>query len=385
MKRLLAVLLTLCLAMAALPSLAEDYDYTGVWYGVVAGITGMTMTLNADGTAVAVYTDEPGEGTWTAEENGITVTIDGDPLALIRSGDVMTTPLFPYVFMRTPGQVTLAQLDAYRADGTLPEGIDKDTMDGIETNLEAVIEAYNAAQSAQQGETPAETSGQNGTATDTQGEPDVRDGLVLSTLKDNFLIRQQYSKNKALYYAVLQNNSEVKLFIANGSMTLLDAAGAEIAAAKFPYPAGSKYLEPGETTLMGFEVEVPEGVEVASHQVNIPAEQPTKWADPDIALEVTGVEMAMNGDGAFNENGAWVTVTNTQSEPISGIRMIVAFEDEEGTPWSLQTFNIYADKLGAGSSYSFWVEENKDLKEYCETNGITLTKAEAYAWKELDD
>lgn len=380
MKKMFAVLLALCLALAVMPALAEESP-AGEWYAVAAGITFGNLTLKEDGTAAFLFDGEVSEGTWTAEGNSVTVTIDDQPLTLTMTGAVMSSSEMPYVFMKTPGQATMQDIMAYMENKTLPEGMDEATMEGIITNLAALTDAYSGTDNGQTEAAPETPAVTPDTAPD---KTEVADGPVLSILKENFLVREQYGRNKAFYYAVVQNNSEVKLYVANGSLTLLDAGGAEIAAAKYPYPCGSKYLEPGEVSLVAFETEVPEGTQVADHKAEIPAEQPGKWHNPDIELEVTGYEMALDGKGAFNGDGAWVTVKNTESEPLSGIQMAVAFEDENGTPWSLQTFNIYADRLGAGSSYSFWVQLDKNLKEYCEANGVTLTKVEAYAWKELE-
>ena len=46
MKKILALILALCLALAAVPVLAED-DLSGTWYMVMMGLTAGTFELNA--------------------------------------------------------------------------------------------------------------------------------------------------------------------------------------------------------------------------------------------------------------------------------------------------------------------------------------------------
>ena len=381
MKKCFAVLLALCLALAALPVLAEE-DASGEWYGVAAGITFATMNLNADNSVSAVFSGEESLGTWTREGDTVTVILDGDAVDFTLTGSAMTSPLLPYyVFLKTPGMVTMEQVEAYMNDGTLPEGIDEATMQGCLTNLVALREAQQAAE--QPPETPAETPTE-APAPEGGDTPAAEDLPGAVTVAETFCVREQYGSPKAFWIAKVQNPSEVKLYLTDASMVLKNEAGEEIGKATFFYPSGSKFLEPGEETFVGMTAEVAEGAEVAVHEAVYSGGQPGFMATEDIRLEVTGYEPALEGGGAFDEAGAWITVKNTLDEAVSGIQMIAAFEDEEGKPWSLQTFNIYADKLGAGSTYAFWVGLNKDVKEYCDTNGIKLTQVEAFAWKELN-
>lgn len=374
MKKCVAVLLALCLALAALPVLAEE-DAAGEWYGVAAGITFATMTLNADGSVSFVFDGENSTGTWTRDGNTVSVTIEGDAVDFTLTGSALSSPLMPYVFLKTPGMVTKAQVDAYMNDGTLPEGMDEATMLGCMENLKTLTEAQQPA------EQPAEAPAQ---APENGGTPAVEDAPAVVTLAETFCVREQYSSRKGFWIAKVQNASEVKLYLTEASMVLQNDAGEEVGKSTFFYPSGSKFLDPGEETFVGMTADVAEGAEVAGHVCSYTSGQPGFMATEDVPLEVTGYELALEGGGAFDDAGAWVTVKNTLDEPVAGIQMIAAFEDADGKPWSLQTFNIYADKLGAGSTYSFWVQLSKDVKEYCDANGITLTQVEAFAWKEIN-
>lgn len=87
MKKLLSLLLALAMMLGCV-AFAESVDYTGTWVltgveipGVSMGpsmlaMSGMeiTMTLNADGTAVLTAAGEEEVGNWTATETGVSLT-----------------------------------------------------------------------------------------------------------------------------------------------------------------------------------------------------------------------------------------------------------------------------------------------------------------------
>lgn len=85
-KNLVAIVLALMLVFACACVHAEDVDLTGVWTlnAIVSGEMSlspammsltMTMTINADGTAVLAQNEEETQTTWTQEGN--TLTVDG--------------------------------------------------------------------------------------------------------------------------------------------------------------------------------------------------------------------------------------------------------------------------------------------------------------------
>lgn len=79
MKKLISLVLALCLACMLIPALAED-DVTGEWYADMMGVA-VKFTINADNT----FTMEvPGlgqtqEGTWKLEGEEITLTVGDQP------------------------------------------------------------------------------------------------------------------------------------------------------------------------------------------------------------------------------------------------------------------------------------------------------------------
>ena len=109
MKKLLSLILSLCMICLLIPAVAEG-DVTGDWYVHLiknsdteydAAAIGMAFhfILNADGTASMEMGDETKEGSWSEADGKITVTFDdmpaegaleGDSLVLSAEGTVMT-------------------------------------------------------------------------------------------------------------------------------------------------------------------------------------------------------------------------------------------------------------------------------------------------------
>ena len=94
MKKLISIVLILCMACMMIPAVAEESSLLGTWYlkEAVSGemtldvsMLGMNMSieLKEDGTAVVVtaYGEESAskEGTWAQDGDAVTVTVDGQP------------------------------------------------------------------------------------------------------------------------------------------------------------------------------------------------------------------------------------------------------------------------------------------------------------------
>ena len=103
MKKFLALVLALCMALAALPALAETEapkGPAGTWYVNMLGLTGMIFDLHEDGTCLITLTsdeeEKQQEGTWTESEGIVTLTFvhgeDGESssLTLAWDGENMT-------------------------------------------------------------------------------------------------------------------------------------------------------------------------------------------------------------------------------------------------------------------------------------------------------
>ena len=128
MKKLTAILLALCLLLAAVPALGEDFS--GTWYMVLADVTAGHFELNADGTATA---EMPGQeetftGSWTADDASVTITIDGSPLTFAWDGEKLFSDKLPIPVVREAGRVPMDLIQKYMGgeEYELPEGMDEE-------------------------------------------------------------------------------------------------------------------------------------------------------------------------------------------------------------------------------------------------------------------
>ena len=148
MKRVLALMLVLCLALASIPVLAET-GFSGAWYLIIADITCGAFELKADGTCAATTVasgeEKKLDGTWSAEGNAVTLTIGEQPLLLSFDGTDLVIGVQETAtakdgaesgsllkFSRESGVVTAGQLEAYSTSGTVPEGKTKEDMEKVQ-------------------------------------------------------------------------------------------------------------------------------------------------------------------------------------------------------------------------------------------------------------
>ena len=129
MKKIAALLLALCMMIAAIPALADGA--AGNWYMTLADVTLGYIKLNDDGTAAAnLLGTEEMAGTWTAEENAVTITIEDEPLTFAFDGTSLTADQFPVPLTREEGKLPM-DLMAKVINGEkyeLPEGMTEDDM-----------------------------------------------------------------------------------------------------------------------------------------------------------------------------------------------------------------------------------------------------------------
>ena len=92
MKKLTALLLALCMLLAVVPALGEDFS--GTWYMVLEDVNVGTLEMNADGTfSMTVQASDEAttaEGTWEATDAGVTLTVNGDPAEAIYDAEAGT-------------------------------------------------------------------------------------------------------------------------------------------------------------------------------------------------------------------------------------------------------------------------------------------------------
>ena len=133
MKKLAALVLALMMVLAAIPALGEDYS--GLWYLNTAGITGGTLELNADSSVVYTIQGEAYNGTWTSNENGVEVTIEGVAILFTANENGLVNEEEQVYLTREPEKISIDQLMNYYialATGEtpeLPEGVTQEEMD----------------------------------------------------------------------------------------------------------------------------------------------------------------------------------------------------------------------------------------------------------------
>lgn len=137
------------LFMTAVEEAIIEEIYCGTWYLNMTGMTCGTFELNADGTCVGTSTvsgEKKLDGTWSVEENLVTLTIGGQSMLLAYDG----TDLVIYAerdtfelasilkFSREPG-ITAEELNAYSTAGTIPEGKTKVDMENVQNQIAMLI------------------------------------------------------------------------------------------------------------------------------------------------------------------------------------------------------------------------------------------------------
>ncbi|MBQ8072514.1 MAG: hypothetical protein IJ231_01990 [Clostridia bacterium] len=391
MKKMLALVLALCVTLAAVPVLAEE-DVSGTWYLIMLGMTTATIDLNADGScAIAAFNDGENvnqEGTWTQDGDKLSVIVNDQTLPLVHDGssllfdaealaslglevsslglsgmdDSILSSLIQIT--RDPGKVTVAEFNAYQENGTLPEGKTEEDMQALQAEMMSFFMTM---------------MGSVGGA-DLSGASESASAPELTIVEENFYVRDSYSGQQGVYIAKIQNQTEEPAYLSEGSLTLQDADGNEIGRADYMGITGSCYLEPGEATFVSIIADVDEGVtaSVSGHTARLQSSAIT-YQTPDISLDVSAAELRKE-EGYYVSYYTAATVTNTTDEPMSRISAVVAVRDADGKLVDLTSSGLYQNELAAGSTVTLIDSMDSRAQEYATGNGLTLDSVEAYAW-----
>ena len=397
MKKILALILVLCLALAAIPVLAED-DLSGTWYMVMMGLTGGTFDLNADGTftgisAVTGSEEQSTEGSWTTDGTIVTLTLEGknisltydgndllfgeEAIAALGDGDFMsgmdTSVLSSLIrFSREPGTVTAAEFTAFTSDGTVPEGKTEEEMTAIQAEIMTLLLGMMDSM---------DTGNINSTVT-TDPETASAGSLSLTLVEENFYLRKGYSDRfDGVYIAKFRNDTETPLYIDKGSLTLLDADGNEVGKDDFMHNYGSRYLVPGETTFVALEAHINEGASVDKHETSFEVITTGNLYLQDTEVELAGAELRIVED-TWTNYYATAAITNTGDLPLSHVNVVIAVKANDGSLLQLVTGTLGQDELAAGSTITLVNTLDSRVVDYCAENNLTMTDVEAYAWKD---
>lgn len=376
MKKLTAMLLALCMLLAAVPALGEDFS--GTWYMVLEDVTLGTFDLNADGTAKMVM--KAGEentleyeGTWEAADDGVTITMEGDALGFVYDAetDTLNSERFPIPMGKTTGSMNLeliAKVMNGAEDIELPEGVSE-----TEVKTKALL-VYTKIMTL-----AAELSAQNSYTVETETKA-AEDAPELTVVAESFKVVESYRGFRAVYIAKVQNNTEAPLWIDEGRMTVKDAEGNQVGEAKYMACNGSKYLEPGEISFVSMEADMDENLEGITFEKTITTE--AKGYRTDKAVTVTDPTYVAAGN--YDSGYMRATVVNDSEESIPGIYVIYALEDAEGNLLDLQRESLYRHELGANSTIILVTSIDSKVNDYCKANGIEPAVVEAYAYVEED-
>ena len=365
MKKLTAMLLALCMLLAAVPALGEDAS--GNWYMTLADVSLGYITLNTDGTAALGL---PGQdeitGTWTQEEGKVTVTAEGQSLDFAFDGTSLTSEMFPLSITREEGKVSMDLMSKMMnsEEYELPEGMTETDMMMIAVNF--------MTEYAQLMETVGGMAGETGTGT---AEP--AEEVKVDVLKEGFRVNESYSGFRATYIAKIQNNTSAPLYVTDGSMVLKDAAGNVVGEAKYMSSRGSRYLEPGEISFVSLEADLEENIEV-TYETNIEVKRDGYFTDKAVTVTDPAYVAPEGYEGAYMK----AAVVNDTDAPLASINAVFVLEDAEGNLLALEDEALYRHELGTNSTLILWTSIDSRASEYFAANGIEPAAVEAYAWVE---
>lgn len=398
MKKILALMMALCMALAAVPALAES-EVAGSWYLISMGMTAASIELNENGTCVITATnkgvEEKREGTWTQDGETVTLTVDdqglpltyngtdlvlgneavallgGDDMAAAISGGIDLTALEGLMkISREPAAITVAEFDAFQSDGTLPEGKTQEEMEKIQQEVQMLAISLFAGM-----------MGGNGGEITGIGDTGVTAEAPELTISDeNFYVRESYFGQEAVYLAKVENKTEAPFWINDGTCAIKDADGNEIAKREYLGTCGSRYLEPGEVSFVSFVVDLQEGTTAASYDVDIKTS--ASGFSKDQAVDVGNVELRTKEGFSGTDYYTAVSVTNAGEEPVAYLNVVVMTKDSEGKMLDVSDSSLGMNELAAGSTVILVDDIPSAVAKYCDANGLTLGEMEAYAWVE---
>lgn len=368
MKKLTAILLALCLLLAAVPALGEDFS--GTWYMVLAEVTAGQFDLNADGTATAQMPgqEETFTGTWTADDASVTITIDGDSLTFAWDGEKLFSDKLPVPVVREAGRVPMDLIQKYMngEEYELPEGMNDTELLSIAMTFAAETQALSG--STDSGETPAEPA----------AEPAASEAPTVTIVQGTFKVTESYSGFRGTYIAKIRNDNDVPLWVTGGNLKVKDDAGSEVGKAEYLYTCGSKYLEPGEVSFVSMQADLEANGDYTYEAAIESNTESYRDADRAVTVENPVLKKAESYEGDTMR----VTVINDTDAPVPGINIVFALEDAEGNLLQLSTEMLYRHELGANSSITMVTSVDSKVAEFCEANGIEPTTVEAFAWVE---
>ena len=390
MRKILSLMLVLCLALAAFPAAAEDL--AGEWNLLILGLQAGTGTFNADGTLHMVMDIEESsesDGTWVLEGDTLTLTFDGQSQVLTRVEDQFVNDAMYMTLSREPAKITYNMFVDYTTNGTLPENVTAEEMTAALQAIMTIMIASGSESSDPVVDGSASVADEAAPAADESvqsapAEGDVNSSLIVT--EESFVARENYSGDPDYYlFLVVHNNSESPLYINKASATLQDAEGNEIGSAKYLYGSASRYLEPQETSVVSLRFEMNGSAAPDRYSYTVESKVPESWNKPDHEIPVRTADLAVDlKEAGSYENilQAKIELVNPDETPVSDPRTAVVLRSEDGKILDLYTHSLYNLAIGADSSIILTLPFGSPVQDFCIKNGLTPAGVEVYAWYE---
>ena len=387
MRKILSLMLVLCLALAAFPAAAEDL--AGEWNLLILGLQAGTGTLNADGTLHMVMDIEESsesDGTWVLEGDTLTLTFDGQSQVLTRVEDQFVNDAMYMTLSREPAKITYNMFADYTTNGTLPENVTVEEMTAALQSIMTIMMASGSEPSDPVVDGSASVADEAAPAAveSAPGEEDINSSLIVT--EKSFVARENYSGDPDYYlFLVVHNNSESPLYINKATASLQDAEDNEIGSAKYLYGSASRYLEPQETSVVSLRFEMNGSAAPDRYSYTVESKVPESWNKPDHEIPVRTAELAsdLKEAGSYeNVLQAKIELVNPDETPVSDPRTAVVLRSKDGKILELYTYSLYNLAIGADSSIFLTLPFGSPVQDYCIKNSLTPAGVEVYAWYE---
>ena len=387
MRKILSLMLVLCLALSAFPAAAEDL--AGEWNLLILGLQAGTGTLNADGTLHMVMDIEESsesDGTWVLEGDTLTLTFDGQSQVLTRVEDQFVNDAMYMTLSREPAKITYNMFVDYTTNGTLPENVTVEEMTAALQSIMTIMMVSGSEPSDPVVDGSASVADEAAPAAveSAPGEEDINSSLIVT--EKSFVARENYSGDPDYYlFLVVHNNSESPLYINKATASLQDAEDNEIGSAKYLYGSASRYLEPQETSVVSLRFEMNGSAAPDRYSYTVESKVPESWNKPDHEIPVRTAELAsdLKEAGSYeNVLQAKIELVNPDETPVSDPRTAVVLRSEDGKILELYTYSLYNLAIGADSSIFLTLPFGSPVQDYCIKNSLTPAGVEVYAWYE---
>lgn len=193
-----------------------------------------------------------------------------------------------------------------------------------------------------------------------------------------------YGENEYFYVAFIKNVSGDPVLVRDASLALYNADGEELARTEYYREMGSYYLDPGEETVIMFELPLdgldPKGI--AEKKVTYTTEKNAPYGK-DTAYPVASAEYIKNtSDNVFAGDVMTAMVTNEQKEEASGIGVCMVLVDKDEYPLLVRTVDMYNVFLQPGSTVRLEEDAEREVVDYFVSQGKEPAGIKCYGFQQ---